>query len=89
MVFYSKVRLNYSATETSPGPDALLEDIVAEVDIDRRKQLVAQALTKIHDTSDRVVPYFLNYLGATSDKVQGFVPPQYDMVDVRPIWLRA
>ena len=52
-----------------------------------RKQLVAQALTKIHDTSDRVIPYFLNYLGATSDKVQGFVPPQYDMVDVRPIWL--
>lgn len=89
LVFYSKARLNYSATETSPGLDALLEDIIAEVDINRRKRLVAQALTKIHDTSDRVIPYFMNYLGATSEKVQGFVPPQYDMIDVRPIWLRA
>ena len=87
LVFYSKARLNYSSIETSPGLDALLEQIIAEIDPSRRKQLVAQALTKIHDTSDRVIPYFLNYLGATSDKVQGFVPPQYDMVDVRPIWL--
>ncbi len=55
----------------------------------KRKQIVAQILGKVHDDSDRVVPYFLNYIGATSDKVEGFVPPLYDMIDVRPIWLRA
>ena len=87
--FHSGQRMNYSAVETSPGLDQLLEDIVAEVDIAKRKQMVAQALVKIHDTSDRVIPYFLNYLGATSNKVQGFVPPQYDIIDVRPIWLSA
>ncbi len=89
LVFHSSARLNYSATETAPGLDKLLEEIIAEVDLARRKQLVGQALTKIHDTSDRMIPYFMNYLGATSEKVQGFVPPQFDMVDVRPIWLSA
>ena len=89
LVFHSDARLNYSTVETSPGLDHALEEIVAETDTVRRKQLVAQVLPKIHDTSDRVIPYFLNYLGATSDKVQGFVPPQYDMIDVRPIWLSA
>jgi peptide/nickel transport system substrate-binding protein len=89
LVFFSKARLNYSGVETVPGLDRLLEDIIAEVDVAKRKQLVAQALDKIHDGSDRVIPYFMNYIGATSDKVQGFVPPQYDMVDVRPIWLSA
>ena len=89
LVFHSTARLNYSATETSPGLDKLLEDIIAEVDLAKRKQFVTQALAKIHDTSDRVVPYFMNYLGATSDKVQGFVPPQFDMVDVRSVWLSA
>jgi peptide/nickel transport system substrate-binding protein len=89
LVFHSAERMNYSTIETNPGLDRLLEEIIAEVDMGRRKQLVAQALGKVHDTSDRVVPYFLNYLGATSEKVQGFVPPQYDIIDVRPIWLSA
>jgi peptide/nickel transport system substrate-binding protein len=89
IVFHSGQRMNYSSVETSPGLDRLLEDIVAETDIEKRKQLAAQVLPKVHDTSDRVIPYFLNYLGATTDKVQGFVPPQYDMIDVRPIWLSA
>lgn len=89
LVFYSKARLNYSKVETSPGLDPLLEDIIAEVDFTRRKELVGQALTKIHDASDRVVPYFMNYLGAVRDTVQGFTPPHYDMTDVRPIWLSA
>ncbi len=89
LVFHSKARLNYSATETSPGLDRLLENIIAEVDLAKRKQFVTEALAKIHEHSDRVIPYFMNYMGATSDKVQGFVPPQFDMVDVRSIWLSA
>ena len=79
LVFYSKARLNYSSVETSPGLDGLLEDIIAEIDPSLRKQLVAKALTKIHDSTTGD-PYLLNYLGATSDKGQGFDPPQYDMV---------
>jgi peptide/nickel transport system substrate-binding protein len=89
VVFHSGARMNYSSVETSPGLDRMLEDIIAEVDLGRRKQLVAKVLGQIHETSDRVVPYFQNYLGAVGEKVQGFVPPQYDMVDVRPIWLSA
>jgi peptide/nickel transport system substrate-binding protein len=89
VVFHSGARMNYSSVETSPGLDRMLEDIIAEVDLGRRKQLVAKVLGQIHETSDRVVPYFQNYLGAVGEKVQGFVPPQYDMVGVRPIWLSA
>src|SRR5690606_13089815 len=56
--FHSKGGSNYSAVETAPGLDALLEDIIAEVDDAKRKALMAKALPLIHDYSDRIIPYF-------------------------------
>lgn len=87
--YHSKGGSNYSGMETAPGLDALLEDIIAEVDDAKRKELMAKALPLIHSSSDRVIPYFQNFFGATVNKLKGYTPPQSDLIDVRELWFEA
>jgi peptide/nickel transport system substrate-binding protein len=89
LIYHSQGRFNYSGVTSSPGLDGVLEALIAEVDITRRKALVADALQRIHDQGDRIIPYFQNYIGATRARVQGFVPPTVGVIETRSIWLSA
>jgi peptide/nickel transport system substrate-binding protein len=86
---HSKGVYNYSGIEAAPGVDATLERMIAEVDLAKRKALAATVLQALHDHGDRLVPYFRNYLGLTTNKVQGFQPPKFGIVETRGIWLSA
>ena len=46
-------------------------------------------LPLVHEYSDRLVPYFKNYIGITNDKVNGFVPPKFGVIETRKMWLAA
>lgn len=89
MKYHSSGSYNYSKLEQGPGLDALIEKMVSEPDFEARKELAQKAAAELRDTSERIIPYFLNYLGATSDKVQGFVVPQFGTLDLTGIWLAA
>ena len=65
----------------------LISAAISEVDTEKRKKIAGDALTDIHKFSDRLIPYFKNYIGITSDKVQGFTPPKFGTVDIRGVWL--
>ena len=86
---YSKGFYNYSNIECAPGLDAKLDDMIAEVDTAKRKVIAADVLSLVHEYSDRLVPYFKNYIGITSDKVNGFVPPKFGVIETRKMWLAA
>jgi len=88
-IYHSKAAFNYGSTEVAPGVDALLEEVVAEVDFNRRKALAAQALEKIHSSSERIIPFFMNYMCATTDKVQNYNPPTHGVTELRDVWLSA
>lgn len=79
---------NYSGHGT-PELDALIDSMVAETDIERRKDLVRQVLTITQEDGERIYPYFQNYIGATTEAVRGFVPPQWGSIEIRSIWLDA
>jgi peptide/nickel transport system substrate-binding protein len=85
--YHSKAFYNYSEIEAAPGLDAKLEDMIAEVDTQKRKAIAADVLTVIHENSDRLIPYFKNYVGVTSEKVNGFVPPKFGVIETRRMWL--
>ncbi len=87
--YYSKGFYNYSNIECAPGLDAKLDNMIAEVDTAKRKVIAADVLTLIHEYSDRLVPYFKNYIGITNDKVNGFVPPKFGVIETRKMWLAA
>ena len=87
--YHSKAVYNYSGHEAAPGLDAKLDAMIAEVDLAKRKALAAECLRVIHDSSDRIVPYFRNYVGVTSEKVQGFTPPRFGVIETRGLWLSA
>ena len=80
---------NYSGIEIAPGLDAKLDSLISEVDLEKRKALAAEVLTTIHETNDRMITTFRNYVAVTSDKVQGFIPPKYGLIETRGIWLSA
>ena len=86
--YHSAGGSNYSAMETVPGLDAVLEDIIAEVDTTKRKEMIGKACSMIHTGSDRVIPYFQNLFGATTARVQGYTPPLQGLSDLRTIWLQ-
>ncbi|MFZ6763064.1 ABC transporter substrate-binding protein [Roseomonas sp. KE0001] len=88
-IHHSKAIYNYGNTEVAPGLDAKLDAMIAEVDLAKRKQVAGEALKLIQAHSDRMVPYFRNYVGVTSEKVQGFEPPKYGTIETRGIWLSA
>jgi peptide/nickel transport system substrate-binding protein len=88
-IHHSKAIYNYGNTEVAPGLDARLDAMIAEVDTNRRKEIAGEALRLIQANSDRMVPYFRNYVGITSDKVQGFQPPKYGTIETRGLWLSA
>jgi peptide/nickel transport system substrate-binding protein len=87
--YYSKGFYNYSNIECAPGLDAKLDDMIAEVDTAKRKVIAADVLSLVHEYSDRLVPYFKNYIGITNDKVNGFVPPKFGVIETRKMWLAA
>jgi peptide/nickel transport system substrate-binding protein len=88
-VYHSKGSYNYSGIETGAGTDAVLDSMLAEVDTAKRREIAFEAMRRIHDNSDRIIPYFRNYIGVTSDKVQGFTPPRFGTIETRTIWLSA
>jgi peptide/nickel transport system substrate-binding protein len=87
--YHSKGIYCYSNTEVAPGLDAKLDAMISEVDPVKRKALAGECVTTIHNNNDRLVPYFRNYIGVTSTKVQGFVPPKYGIVETRGMSLSA
>lgn len=87
--YHSTASYNYSKLEQAPGLDVMMEQMISEVDLQKRKAIVAEVLTKIQASSERIIPYFLNYIGASTDKLQGFKPPQYGPFDVTELWLSA
>lgn len=88
-IFHSRQPFNYGGTEVEPGTDALLENLIAEVDFEKRKALAAQALERIHRSSERIIPFFMNYMCAQSGRVQNYNPPLHGAADYRDVWLSA
>jgi peptide/nickel transport system substrate-binding protein len=88
-IHHSNGIYNYSGVEVAPGLDSKLDSMIAEVDTTKRQAIAADVLRELHECNDRMVPYFRNYVGVTSDKVQGFVPPRYGTIETRSIWLSA
>ena len=88
--YHSKGVYCYSGVEVVPGLDAKLDAMISEVDPAKRKALAGECVTAIHNNNDRLIPYFRNYVGVTSTKVQGFVTtPKYGIVETRGMWLSA
>jgi len=87
--YHSSGFYNYSGIECAPDLDAKLDAMIAEVDLEKRKAIVADVFKTVHEYSDRFVPYFKNYVGITSDKVNGFQPPPFGVVEMRGMWLSA
>lgn len=88
-IYYSKSPFNYSGVEQYPGLDKQLEDLIAELDLGQRKKRAAEVLNMIHAYGDRIIPFFMNYMCATSDKVQNFTPPRHGASEFRDVWLSA
>lgn len=86
-VNHTKGFANYSTVELAPGVDARIEDIIAEIDDARRKQLVGELLPIVQERSDRIIPYFQNLFAVSTDKVKGFNP--VELFDVRDVWIDA
>lgn len=87
--YHSKASFSLSGIELADGLDSLLEQMIAELDADRRKALAGQAMEKIHQYSDRIIPYFMNYMSATHERVEGYTPPRTGPSDLRKVWLSA
>ena len=88
-LYHTKGANNYAGIESSPGLDTKIENMIAAVDLQERKKYAAEVAKAMYEDSDRIIPYFRNYIGVTSNKVQGFVPPKYGVVDMRGISLSA
>jgi peptide/nickel transport system substrate-binding protein len=89
LMYRSGANWNYGGSESAPGLDVALDTMISEVDDAKRKQATERALRLIYETGDRIIPYFPNYVGATSTKVRNWVPPKYDVIDLRDVWLAA
>ncbi len=88
-IYHSSSPFNYSGVEQVPGLDAQLEQMVAELDLARRKAIVTQIIEKIHPYGDRIIPFFMNYMCATTTKVQNYTPPKHGTTELRDVWLTA
>jgi len=86
-MYRSGANFKYGAVEDAEGLDALLDQIISELDDDKRKELIKEALIKIHKHGERIIPYFTMYVGAASERVQAYTPPTYDIIDFREVWL--
>jgi peptide/nickel transport system substrate-binding protein len=86
-MYRSGASRNYGGVENAPGLDALLDNMISEFDEAKRKSIIQQVAAKIHDNGERIIPYFHNYFCANSDKLRGFTPPKYDIVEMRHMWL--
>jgi len=86
-IYHSKAPFNYSGVEQAPGMDAKLEELIAELDLEKRKALAGEILTVLHKVGERIIPYFMNYMSVTSDKVKDYEPPRNGTSDLRRVWL--
>lgn len=87
LMYHSNANFKYGKVEDAEGLDALLDNIISELDEAKRKELVKEALVKIHRQGERIIPYFTMYVGAASGRVQAYTPPTYDIIDFREVWL--
>ena len=86
-VNHTKGPANYSTVELAPGVDAKIEELIAEIDEAKRKQILAELLPVIQERSDRVIPYFQNFFAVSTERVKGFNP--VELFEVRDIWIDA
>ncbi|WP_267214025.1 ABC transporter substrate-binding protein [Chelatococcus asaccharovorans] len=87
LMYRSGANWKYGVVEDAPGLDAILDKMISELDEAKRKELIQEALVKIHKSGERIIPYMMNYVGAASAKVQAYTPPNYDVIDFREVWL--
>ncbi|MGY6251073.1 ABC transporter substrate-binding protein [Bosea thiooxidans] len=87
--YHSKGPYNYSGVELAPGFDSKIDALNGAIDLAERKAIAADVLRVIHESNDRLIPYFRNYFAATSAKVGGFIPPKFGVVEARHLWLEA
>lgn len=87
MLYHSKGAINYSSQESGPGVDALIEEILATPEQDKRLPMVHEAVEKISIYSEKIIPYFMNTSVVMSEKVQGFAFPRYDLIDLGRVWM--
>ncbi len=87
LMYRSGAGFKYGEVEDAPGLDALLDGIISELDADRRREMIREAATVIHKKGERIIPYMTMYVGAATERVQAYVPPTYDIIDFREVWL--
>lgn len=87
LMYRSGQSWKYGVVEDAEGLDALLDQMLSELDEEKRKALIQQALVKIHAQGERIIPYMMNYVGAARERVQAYTPPNYDVIDFRGVWL--
>jgi peptide/nickel transport system substrate-binding protein len=87
--FHGKAGFNYSQVSLSEKMDTLLDQMAAETDTAKRKEIVSQVIDEMQVSGHHVIPYFLNYNSALSDKVQGYWPSPNLWVDVRETWIKS
>jgi len=87
LMYRSGANWKYGVAEDAPGLDTLLDNIISELDMAKRNTMIREALTKIHQQGERIIPYMQKYVGANSMRVQNMVPPNYDVIDLRSVWL--
>jgi len=87
LMYRSGANWKYGKVEDAQGLDAILDKMISELDDQKRKELVKEALTKVHERGERIIPYFMNYVGAARNRVQAYTPPTYDIIDFRGVWL--
>lgn len=86
-MYRSGANFKYGVVEDAEGLDALLDQVISELDDAKRKELIKEALVKIHKHGERIIPYFTMYVGAATERVQAYTPPTYDIIDFREVWL--
>jgi ABC-type transport system substrate-binding protein len=87
--YHGTAGFNYSSVSLSTKLDRLLEDMAAETDQAKRKDVVSQVLDEILAVGHHVVPYFVNSTSAQSTKVMGYLPSRNLWVDVRDTWIKG
>jgi peptide/nickel transport system substrate-binding protein len=87
--YHGKAGFNYSSTQLSPKLDSLLEDMTAETDFAKRKEIVSKVLDEILVVGHHLIPYFTNYTSAQSTKINGYLPSRNLWVDARNAWVKG
>ncbi|MBT9386573.1 ABC transporter substrate-binding protein [Pseudooceanicola sp. CBS1P-1] len=87
LLYHSKGAVNYSQTESGPGVDALIEEILATTDQERKIEMVNEVVSKIVLYSEKIIPYFMNTSVVMNGRVQGYTFPRFDLIDMGRVWV--